>query len=184
VKKIGLILLIAVFALGVLGVGYAQWTSAFTVNGTVQMGTVVAGVYDAGSAGSPNYSGFGPVGNGYYAGVNEVFSNAYEGEAINYHVWLGNVGTLPVKFQMTMGSITGYPGILGGATWTGTVNGFSISGNDLAAVNTALTALAATNSGGHVDANLTLTLKSSIDQSTYQGQAAGFSLVVTGSESH
>lgn len=39
-KKIGLICLALVFALGALGVGYAMWTDTITIDGTVKTGSV------------------------------------------------------------------------------------------------------------------------------------------------
>ena len=98
-KKIGLIVLAVILALGALGAAYAAWNSTINVSAAVQMGTVVIGILDQGSQGSPSYSGFDPVGGGYYNGVNESFTNAYPGCTINYHFWLGNIGTLPVKFS-------------------------------------------------------------------------------------
>jgi hypothetical protein len=38
-KKIGLLLLVLVLAMGALGVGYAHWTGELNVNGTVNVGT-------------------------------------------------------------------------------------------------------------------------------------------------
>ncbi len=51
-KKVGLILLALVLALGVLGVGYAMWSDTLLINGTVNTGTVDINVGD-----STTYSG-------------------------------------------------------------------------------------------------------------------------------
>jgi hypothetical protein len=186
-KKIGFIVLAIVLAIGLLGVAYAQWISTFTVNGSVQMGTVVVGVYDDGSQGTPDYSGFGPVGNGYYAGVNESFTNAYPEETLTFHIWLGNLGTLPVKFEMAVTDPGNSFGIFAGHSLSGTVGGVTITDDtDLSKVNAALAGLAATDQGGHVDVNLTMKLGSDtdIDQQTFQGQTGTLQVTVTGTEFH
>lgn len=51
-KKVGLILLALVLALGVLGVGYAMWSDTLLISGTVNTGTV-----DINVVGLDNYSG-------------------------------------------------------------------------------------------------------------------------------
>ena len=43
-KKIGLIALIVVLALGIIGVGYAAWTQAFSISGTVASGTYIVSI--------------------------------------------------------------------------------------------------------------------------------------------
>ena len=49
-KKIGLLALAIVLALGALGVGYAAWTDTITINGTVNTGTLdIDAVYFSGS---------------------------------------------------------------------------------------------------------------------------------------
>jgi len=48
-KKIGLLLLALVIALGALGVGYAKWTDTVTINGTVNTGTLKIGINDQGT---------------------------------------------------------------------------------------------------------------------------------------
>jgi hypothetical protein len=45
-RKIGLLLLAMIFALGTLGVGYAMWSDTITVDGTVNTGTVEIEVID------------------------------------------------------------------------------------------------------------------------------------------
>ena len=45
-KKIGIMALALVLALGVLGVGYAMWTDTVTINGTVETGNLILGVAD------------------------------------------------------------------------------------------------------------------------------------------
>lgn len=46
-KKITLVVLVVVLALGILGVGYAKWSDTVTINGTVNTGTVKIGITDA-----------------------------------------------------------------------------------------------------------------------------------------
>ena len=48
-KKIGLICLALVFALGGLGVGYAHWIDSVTITETVSTGTVCVGIRDIGT---------------------------------------------------------------------------------------------------------------------------------------
>jgi predicted ribosomally synthesized peptide with SipW-like signal peptide len=48
-KKIGLLLLALVIALGALGVGYAKWTDTVAINGTVNTGTLIMGIHDLGT---------------------------------------------------------------------------------------------------------------------------------------
>ena len=43
-KKIGLIALIVVLCLGIIGVGYATWTQAFSIGGTVASGTYIVSI--------------------------------------------------------------------------------------------------------------------------------------------
>jgi len=49
-KKVGLLLLALVLALGALGVGYAKWTDTVTINATVNTGTVILGIVDNGTS--------------------------------------------------------------------------------------------------------------------------------------
>ncbi|MDD5701074.1 MAG: hypothetical protein PHU23_03400 [Dehalococcoidales bacterium] len=46
-KKLGLILIALVIALGAMGVGYAAWAQDLTIENTVNMGYISAGFYDA-----------------------------------------------------------------------------------------------------------------------------------------
>jgi hypothetical protein len=48
-KKIGLLSLALILALGALGVGYATWTDTVSVTGTVYTGTVEVGILDTGT---------------------------------------------------------------------------------------------------------------------------------------
>jgi predicted ribosomally synthesized peptide with SipW-like signal peptide len=48
-KKIAILALSLVLALGVLGIGYAKWSDTVTINGTVNTGTVKVGVLDVGT---------------------------------------------------------------------------------------------------------------------------------------
>ena len=49
-KKIGLLALAIVLALGALGIGYAAWTDTITINGTVNTGTVdINAIYFSGT---------------------------------------------------------------------------------------------------------------------------------------
>lgn len=49
-KKIGLLCLVLVLALGTLGMGYAKWSQTLTINGTVNTGTLIVGIRDDGTS--------------------------------------------------------------------------------------------------------------------------------------
>jgi hypothetical protein len=52
-KKIGLLALVLVFALGALGVGYAHWSQTLYIDGTVNTGEVKVALRDAGTNSGP-----------------------------------------------------------------------------------------------------------------------------------
>jgi predicted ribosomally synthesized peptide with SipW-like signal peptide len=125
-KKIGLLLLALVIALGALGVGYAKWTDTVTINGTVNTGTLILGVKDIGTndakgtldtlcapvpgvavgqerkdVGSfDSANGTVKAGcDGYYADITETLTNVYPGYYGESTIELKNCGTVPLKIE-------------------------------------------------------------------------------------
>jgi len=125
-KKIGLLLLALVIALGALGVGYAKWTDTVTISGTVNTGTLILGIKDLSTndpkgtldtlcAPEPNV----PAGTerkdvgmfvstngavktgceGYYANIIENMTNVYPGYYGESTIELKNCGTVPLKIE-------------------------------------------------------------------------------------
>jgi hypothetical protein len=134
-KKISLICLALILALGSLGVGYAMWSDTVVVNGSVETGAVILGVSKAwagepfGENGlMPEEEGYKDVGSVtcsksgatlcqvYYAGawrnVTEsaefVISNAYPCYAPSVWIDVANCGTIPIHItdlQITMSQV-------------------------------------------------------------------------------
>jgi predicted ribosomally synthesized peptide with SipW-like signal peptide len=124
-KKVGLLLLALVIALGGLGVGYAKWSDSVTISGTVYTGDVEIGILDGGvgdDGADPQYEADGfnndegkdvaehtstNVGTSvftlcdaaYYAKISETIDNAYPGYASSTTILLGNNGSIPVKID-------------------------------------------------------------------------------------
>ncbi len=65
-KKLGLIVLAVILALGALGAAYAAWNSTINVSAAVEMGTVIVGVAPADSTGTSTGS---YISGGYYSGI-------------------------------------------------------------------------------------------------------------------
>jgi len=131
-KKIGLLALALVLALGALGVGYAMWTDTVTINGTVNTGDLILGVADMGTNdpndGSPDPQ-CGPGHNeekkdvayfesingtptadcqGYYESITETFNHVYPYYGPSVTVYVANCGSVPLKIlSMTVTSFTG-----------------------------------------------------------------------------
>jgi hypothetical protein len=119
-KKLGLIILVVIMALGALGAAYATFTSTAALNETVSMGTVIAGVA-AVSGNATNGGNY--LNSGWYDTVNINVGNAYPGQKVVSSYQIGNAGTLPVKFTLTPLIPTGYTDILSKAD-----NYFQVSG--------------------------------------------------------
>ena len=128
-KKIGLLCLALVLALGTLGVGYAMWTDTVLIDGEVSTGNLILGVVDI----STNDTGADPQcgdGNnlegkdvasftsvngatkagctGYYESITETFSSVYPYYGPMVEVEVANCGTVPLRITgMTCTSFTG-----------------------------------------------------------------------------
>jgi predicted ribosomally synthesized peptide with SipW-like signal peptide len=141
----GLIAIIVVIALGVIGVGYAAWTSSLTVNGTVNPGTFnvkIVGSAVAPGTGTP--ATYSTVTYGTNAGVNDG-NNAPLAITINYAVpgtyaiplKITNLSTIPVAIS--------YAGIDKGTLPTGsTVTGGPVAATLVAGADDGGTTLTVT----------------------------------------
>ena len=115
-KKLGLIILVVVMALGVIGVGYAAWTSNMTVNASVKTGTLSA-IFNGTNAGNmalpmsgpwadtTHVAAFETNGNGT-ATLSIIIDNAYPGLVATIPIVIKNNGTIPLS-SVTAGPITG-----------------------------------------------------------------------------
>ena len=129
-KKIGLLCLALVLALGALGVGYAHWTDTVYINQIVETGSVKVGVY--GVATDPveyeekdvcqvtvNHDTYkfdkeiepgdlhmgsliGPGIYSFYESVTVNITNYYPGLTILEDFYIGNAGSIPVKLNVNM----------------------------------------------------------------------------------
>jgi hypothetical protein len=100
-KKLGLIILVVIMALGALGVGYAAWNGTILANATVTTGYASA-AFDGSYNQSLTYGNSTVVttagGNGSYLTI--TVTNAYPGQVfagIPFVVW--NNGTVPMKIK-------------------------------------------------------------------------------------
>jgi predicted ribosomally synthesized peptide with SipW-like signal peptide len=122
-KKIGLLLLALVIALGALGVGYAKWTDSVNIVGQVNTGTLILGIADAGtndsgttadpnclpgvntegknvaSAESTNDGSQVTACAGYYKSITETFKNVYPYYSPGVKIQIASCGTVPIKIE-------------------------------------------------------------------------------------
>jgi hypothetical protein len=118
-KKLGLLCLAMVLALGTVGIGYATWSDNVTIEQTVETGSFKVGIRDMGT----NDSGVDQWDPGYdkhvarcqsfqvcpsrcqkddlwyYAGVEERITNAYPSYSCNISYSFANCGTIPAKLK-------------------------------------------------------------------------------------
>jgi hypothetical protein len=103
-KKLGLILLVVIMALGALGAAYAYWSQPLYVNGNVTAGTVAAQFYGTGvpapsDAATTAKSGTSVAYSSYNGGTYNVMTitvpNAYPGMTVTVPFQVYNSGTLP-----------------------------------------------------------------------------------------
>jgi hypothetical protein len=117
-KKLGLILLVVIMALGALGAAYAYWSQPLYVNGNVTAGTVAAqfsGSYlippsDTGSTGYANAGvslGYSSYGSGTDNVLTITIANAYPGMNVTVPFCTYNSGTLPETIGWTSQAWTG-----------------------------------------------------------------------------
>jgi hypothetical protein len=105
-KKVGLLVLVLVMALGAIGVGYAYWTQPVTVTASVDMGNLEAQITEVTEG----------VGDGNGASLSAVPDNTSPDDGVElsitatqiYPGWTGvvnfkitNTGTMPIKLTTT-----------------------------------------------------------------------------------
>jgi predicted ribosomally synthesized peptide with SipW-like signal peptide len=124
-KKVGLLILALVIALGALGVGYAKWTDTVMINGSVQSGSILLGINDRGTndplgtfdkqcapGRNPERKDVGSmvstnVGDSlftldeiqFYKSIDETFTNVYPWYSARTVIRVANGGTVPVKIE-------------------------------------------------------------------------------------
>lgn len=189
-KKIGLLVLALIMALGALGVGYAAWTSAVSVNATVATGNVLVGIKDLGDSTSTPTNG-APVGTpaGYFDGLTYSTPNSYPGRIITYNTEGKNLGTLPVALSVLGSSSGDFATIFAGATVRVGINGgplsspipFTTIASMTAALNSALIALGPLPSTATLGVKVVITLDPALDPAA-QNKTTTFGLTITGTQ--
>jgi len=134
-KKIGLLCLALVLALGTLGVGYAMWSDEVTIEGTVDTGTLRLGIWHAvverieqgggvtqeKDVATVDLSFEGPILKKEFVGFGEkwayeklkvALNNTYPDLLVDIAVYLASVGSIPVHISAINISDTG-----GDLTW-------------------------------------------------------------------
>lgn len=126
-KKVGLLFLVLVLALGALGIGYAKWSDTVEIVGTVNTGTMSLGIRDISvldqgpdpqmcpghneeekdvafheSLNDGKYvctKVIDKVNVDFYESVTENITNAYPWYKSGTTLWVGHCGTIPVKVE-------------------------------------------------------------------------------------
>lgn len=119
-RKVGLIVLAVVVALGALGVGYAAWSQTLTINGNVSTGTYDV-VFANLSATETDTLGVGNVTADNLAGDGHSFdvtvTNGYPGYVGVAHFDVHNTSSVPAKVTVTVSDVD--------ADYTAVVNGIT-----------------------------------------------------------
>jgi len=105
-KKIGLIILVVLLALGIIGVGYAAWTQSLQVNGTVNPGTFNVKIVGSAATTPATYS---TVTYGSTAGVNDGTTPHYLSPSIT--LFPERTNTLKITNNSTIPVAIAYAGI-------------------------------------------------------------------------
>lgn len=119
-KKIGLIIMVVVLALGALGAGYAAWSQTLTINGAVAMGNLAAqfdqdsltAIYSDDDAAAAPDDGTGAItydtqdANGNDEATITI-TNAYPGYAGTAVLTVINTGTIPIDVAIVEDTDTG-----------------------------------------------------------------------------
>lgn len=104
-KKIGLVCLVVVIALGAMGFGYATWTQALNVTGTL-----AAGTFDVQFTGTPGTT-TAPSEGSFLASATDAhnatinISNAYPGYSGTATFPLKNTGSISASATIALGTI-------------------------------------------------------------------------------
>ena len=150
-KKIGLLCLALVLALGALGVGFAHWADTITIDQTVETGSVKVGVFgvtqysenkdvldltlshgaykfskEITDAQVPGAALFGPGVYAFYESASVNITNLYPSLWVLEDFVIGSVGTVPVKLKVTL-TVTDPDGVYDhmDMSWTVFLNGVS-----------------------------------------------------------
>ena len=132
-KKIGLIAIVVVLALGIIGVGYAAWSQNINITSTVSVGSYVISIAQTPAATATNdVSSVGLSGTatitigtvtstGTNAGFNITIANGYPGLTLKIPYTVSNTGSVPAKISAVKIGTKG--GTL--ASWNGGVTNIS-----------------------------------------------------------
>jgi hypothetical protein len=106
-KKLGLIILVAVMALGALGAAYAAWNQSLYIQANVQTGTLSAiiNVADGYSpSATPNYVSVVNSTGAPYTQLTVTVTNAVPGAVISIPYQIYNNGTIPCNIAWVPGA--------------------------------------------------------------------------------
>jgi hypothetical protein len=142
-KRIGLILLVLVFALGAMGAGYAYWSQSLNINGSVDTGELAV-TFTSVASDDPalheeivGYDAASTVITNTSDTVTFTVTNAYPGYSSGATITVHNAGTIPVKLASAVFNPGANPAIfnnmkvdswslvIGTTTYTGTSDDFS-----------------------------------------------------------
>jgi len=177
-KKIGLIVLSLVLALGLVGAAFALWSSPASATINATMGNVQVGIAGLSNAADTGTS----LGSGWYSGVTTTVTNGYPGDVINLQYEIGNIGSLPVNMGLNY-----VPFGSGAAIFANATTKFVVTGQDAGTYNdypTFLTAITTGTWASGAIANITETV--TLDpglSSLVELATGGYVLTATGTES-
>jgi hypothetical protein len=162
-KKLGLIILVVVMALGVLGVGYAAWSQTININADVQTGTLAATIAPNGVATIvPNYVLVANEPSAPSLALTLDITNAVPGAVITIPYIINNTGTIPCNV-----AFAGFGSWTSNGYGTGWISGYADS-NSWVISNIA--------QGSSANGYLTLTVANGIAQNI---QSTGYDYTVT-----
>jgi hypothetical protein len=96
-KKIGIILLAAVLALGVIGVGYAAWSQALAFTSNVATGNLAATITSGALASNATYATIVKSASSTNTNLIITIGNAAPGNVFTVPWTITNTGTIPVN---------------------------------------------------------------------------------------
>jgi hypothetical protein len=150
-KKLGLICLVLVIAIGSIGLAYAMWSQNFNFTGTVNTGTYLVGI-DTSTLSTTGSSGLTtctisstPVPSSSAFTVN--ISNAYPGWSGNVIYTIKNTGTIPAKVTGITLSGAGGTIVSGSGPWNLRFSGGSTTDVTVSSTGVSTTATIAAGTG-------------------------------------